>query len=188
MKEHFWRFSHHWKQHFHGAELWRTSYRHCPTSKATPALFSSPGAPMDEKFEEKQNKFQKSRVYFHFGDKAPASKKKKIIFLSKGHLVNFQQDLNKERDGAQLDPATSQETSGTNTLLPNTLVCCKLGLQRWSLLLESSNPREHRSSWSWLQKATHYWPNPFATKALGFFCWFQRQQSPAPSSENLTYH
>lgn len=43
-------------------------------------------------------------------------RQRKIKFLTKDHLVNFQQDLNQEKDSAeQLNPATSQETSGTNT-------------------------------------------------------------------------
>lgn len=51
----------------------------------------------------------------------------KIKFLTKDHLVNFQENPNQERDGAeQLNPTTSQEISGTKIVLPSTLVCCKL--------------------------------------------------------------
>lgn len=54
-------------------------------------------------------------------------RQRKIKFLTKGHLMNFQQEPNQERDGAeQWNPAISQEMSGTNILLPTTLVCCKL--------------------------------------------------------------
>lgn len=58
----------------------------------------------------------------HFGDSAPEAK---VKFFTKDHLGNFQQDPNQERDRAeQLNPATFQETSGTQQ------VCCKLQLHR----------------------------------------------------------
>lgn len=48
-------------------------------------------------------------------------------FLTKDHPVNFQQDPNQERDGAeQLNAATSKEISGTKTLWLGTLINCKL--------------------------------------------------------------